>query len=375
MKNRIGIVGGGQLARMLTFEAKKMGFFVTVLDPTPHAPGGQVADRHIIADLNDEIAMMQLASHADFLTLDWELANPDILEKIEKKGIPVNPSPKTLRIIKDKYQQKVFLQKHKIPVAPFIEIKTEKDIQKAIQKFGYPFLLKAKLGAYDGKGNYLIKNKHDIVKAFEKLGKENLYVEQFIPFEKELAIMVSQSITGEIKTFPLVETIHKNNILHMTIAPAPVTKAIAKKAETLAEKVMHHLKGAGVFGLEMFLTKNGEVLINEIAPRVHNSGHYTSEACMTSQFAQHIRSITAMPLGKTDMVTPAAVMVNILGERNGAATLQGLEKVLSLPATTVHIYGKAETKKERKMGHITVIGKTVKHCIAQAKKARRYIQI
>jgi 5-(carboxyamino)imidazole ribonucleotide synthase len=375
MKNRIGIVGGGQLARMLTFDAKKMGFTVTVLDPTPNSPGGQVADKQIIADLNDEKAMMALAENADYITLDWELANPDILEQIEKKGIPVNPSPKTLRIIKDKYQQKVFLQKHTIPVAPFVAVKTEQDIKNVVKKFGYPFLLKAKLGAYDGKGNYLVKRKKDITKAFEKLGREHVYAERFIPFVKELAIMIARSTTGEIKTFPVVETIHKNNILHMTIAPAPVQKKIAKKVEKLAKKVMNHLQGAGVFGIEMFLTKDGKILINEIAPRVHNSGHYTIEACITSQFEQHIRAVTGMPLGKTDMLRKSSVMINILGDRTGKTHVQGIENVLALPGVTPHVYGKTETKQERKMGHITVIGKNLTTCIAYAKKARKLLTI
>lgn len=375
MKSRIGIVGGGQLARMLIFPAKQMGFHVTVLDPTQNSPAGQVADKHIVADLDDENAMQELAKHSDFITLEWELANPTLLEKIEKKGTSVNPSPKTLRMIKDKYQQKVFLQKAGIPVAPFAN---GDDIHIAGKKFGYPFLLKAKMGAYDGRGNYLIKNRREIQEGLamlKGLERQEVYVEKFVPFEKELAIMVARNTREETKTFPLVQTVHKNNILYTVLAPAPVSKAIVKKAEALARKVMLHLQGAGVFGIEMFLTKKGDVLVNEIAPRVHNSGHYSIESCATSQFEQHIRTITGLPLGDTRMKTPFAVMLNILGTRQGKASLHGIENALKIPGISVHIYGKTETKLQRKMGHITVVGQALDVCLARAKKARRLISI
>lgn len=395
MKNRIGIVGGGQLARMLIFDAKKMGFTVTVLDPTPYSPAGQIADKHIVAELDDEKAMMELANHSDYITLEWEHANPDLLEKIAKNGIPVNPSAQALRIIKDKYQQKVFLRKAGIPVAPFENVilkgakatdrisgdpiaSLQGDIHKIAKKFGYPLLLKAKVGGYDGKGNYTVKNQRGITEGFKKLGVlegKEVYVEKFIPFEKELAVMVARNTKGSIETFPVVETIHKNNILHLTIAPAQIKPSMVKKAETLAKKVMLHLKGAGVFGIEMFLTKKGDVLINEIAPRVHNSGHYTIEPCITSQFAQHLRAVTGLPLGKTDMIMPYAVMINILGKRNDKADIQGLANVLKIPNVYVHIYGKADTKIERKMGHITVMGSDLKQCLVKAKKARKLLEI
>ena len=375
MKNRIGIVGGGQLARMLIPPAKQLGFIVTVLDPTPNSPAGQIADKQIIADLDDEQAMQQLAATSDFLTLEWELANPHLLEKIAQSGIQVNPSTKTLEIIKDKYQQKVFLKKANIPVADFLPVTTSNDIQKAGEKFGYPLLLKTRLGAYDGRGNYVVKNKKNIVKGIDALKGKTLYVERYIPFEKELAIIVARNTKGNIQTFPLVETIHKHNILHTVLAPAPVQKTIAKKAELLARKVMQHLKGAGVFGIEMFLRKDGKVLINEIAPRVHNSGHVTIEHCVTSQFAQHIRAITGLPLGDTATLTPAAIMINILGDKDEKAEVKGLEKALHIPGVSVHIYGKSQTKQQRKMGHITVLGTTLNECLRKAKKARKVITI
>lgn len=405
MKKRIGIVGGGQLGRMLAFDAKKLGFFVTVIDATPNSPAGQIADAQIIADVKDEKAIQQLAKKSDFLTFEVELANAEILEKVAASGVLVNPSAQTLSIIKDKLSQKDFLQKAHIPVAEFVEIPfrhsgeqsdsrissgrkemldaasmTEKrilinDIKTIAKKFGYPLLLKARFDAYDGRGNALIKNKKGIAVGVEKLSGRKLYVERFVPFVKELAIQIARNTKGEIATYPVVETVHKNNICHTVFVPADVNEKVQKKTRDLAIRVMEHLGGAGVFAIEMFLTQEGEVIVNEIAPRVHNSGHYTMEACMTSQFEQHTRAITGMSLGKTDMLVPAAVMINILGERNAKADVSGLEKALALSNTFIHIYGKAETRFERKMGHITVVGKSIKEAYNRAKKARKLISI
>lgn len=375
MKNRIGIIGGGQLGRMLAFEAKKMGFYVTVIDPTPQSPAGQVSDYQIVAHYKDEKAIRELAEHSDFITFECEFTNAEELRALSKNGTSVNPSAKTLSIIKDKLSQKKFLKKSKVPVADFIEVKNRNDILSAANFFGYPFLLKARFDAYDGRGNALIQNEKDIDTGFGKLKGKELYVEKFVPFKKELAIMVARNTKGEIATYPVVETVHKNNICHTVSAPAPVDEIVKKRAKVVATKVMSSLKGAGVFGIEMFLTKNNQVLVNEIAPRVHNSGHYTIEACVTSQFEQHIRAITGLPLGKTDMIMPAAVMVNILGERVGAARTEGLEKALKIPHVAVHIYGKIETKLERKMGHITVIGKTINEAYEKATQARQFIVI
>lgn len=375
MKNRIGIIGGGQLGRMLGFEAKKMGFQVTVIDPTLHSPAGQVVDEQIIADFKDEKAIRQLAKKADYLTFEIELANSKILNELAGEGIQVHPSAKTLDIIKDKLKQKQFLKAAKIPIADFIEVKTKADIIQAARTFNYPVLLKARGDAYDGRGNAFIKKASDIDTGLEKLKGRELYVEKFVPFTKELAVMVARSTKGEILAYPVVETIHNNNICHLVLAPAPVSADIQKKAQIMAKKVMEHLKGAGVFGIEMFLTKNGKILVNEIAPRVHNSGHYSIEACITSQFEQHIRAITGMPLGSTKMVIPAAVMINILGERKGPVEIKGLSEVLKTPNVFVHIYGKAETKLERKMGHMTVIGQDVTKLKKTAQKLRAKLSI
>jgi 5-(carboxyamino)imidazole ribonucleotide synthase len=375
MKNRIGIVGGGQLGRMLGFAAKKMGFHVTVIDATPNSPAGQVVDEQILADVKDEKAIRELAKKSDYVTFEVELANADILNELSEQGVEVHPSAKTLTIIKDKFTQKKFLREAHLPVADFVEVETKQDIENAAKKFKYPIILKARFDAYDGRGNALIKTAKEIEAGMKKLGGRKLYVEKFVPFTNELAVMVARNTKGEIKTYPVVETIHKNNICHLVLAPAPVDSKLQKKAQNLAKKVMQHLKGAGVFGIEMFLTSKGQLIINEIAPRVHNSGHYTMEACVTPQFEQHIRAVTGMPLGSTNMIVPAAVMINILGERQGSAEVKGLYEVLQMPNVAVHIYGKAETKLERKMGHITVIGDDLNKVRNTAIKARKMLKI
>lgn len=372
---RLGIVGGGQLGRMLTFEAHKMGFYVTVIDPTLQSPAGQVADAQIVADYKDAAAIKKLSENSDIITFEIELANDSALHDLIKKGKSVHPNPKTLGIIRDKLKQKQFLKKNNILTAQFLKVETREDITAAGKKFGYPFLLKARTDAYDGRGNAFIKKPTDIDTGLAKLSGRALYVEKFVPFTRELAVIVARSTRGQIKTYPVAETFHKNNICHIVIAPARVDRKIQKKAQLLAATVMKKLKGAGVFGIEMFLTKNGRVLVNEIAPRVHNCGHHTIESNFTSQFEQHIRAISGLPLGATRMKTPVAVMINILGERNGHANIKGVEKALAIAGVSVHIYGKAETRIERKMGHITVVGDNIEEVLRRAKRARRLITV
>lgn len=375
MKTRIGIVGGGQLGRMLSFAAKKMGFTVIVLDPTPHSPAGQVCDEQIIADYKDETAIRKLASKVDFLTFEIELANSNVLHELEKQGISVNPSPKTLEVIRDKFAQKKFLKNSSIPIPEFVQVESVEDIIRVEEFFGYPMMLKARFDAYDGRGNYLIETQDDIEKACNALKGRELYLEKHVPFIKELSIIVARALDGAVVTYPVTESVHKNSILHITYAPAIVDSAVAEKAKKVAHSTMKHLNGAGVFGIEMFLTPEGAVLVNEIAPRVHNTGHYTIESCITSQFEQHIRAVTGLPLGETKMMVPAAVMMNILGERDGTVELEGLDKALKIPDVSVHIYGKMEVRGARKMGHITAIGKDTDEAYRKAVKAREYISL
>ncbi len=375
MEKRIGIVGGGQLGRMLAIAAKRLGDRVIILDPTPNSPAGQVADKQIIGNFTDEQKIRMLAAESDVLTFEIELANAEVLEELTKNGIQVQPSARTLSIIKDKLRQKEFLRNAGIPTAEFQEVNSKEEILKAAKIFGYPFLLKARTDAYDGRGNALIESKNEIDAGIEKLKGRNLYVEKFVPFVKELAVMVARNTLGEVVCYPIVQTTHVNNICHTVIAPAPIEEAVAESAKRFAIQVAEYLEGAGVFGIEMFLTQDNLILINEIAPRVHNSGHYTIEACVTSQFEQQIRAITGLPLGSTQMTVPAAAMVNILGERSGAAIPRGVNRAKDIAGVEIHLYGKIETRRERKMGHVTAIGNTVEEALTKAELARKYITI
>lgn len=371
----IGIVGGGQLGRMLTQAAVVLGFQVVVVNPADNSPAAQVGAEEIVADLYDEAALKQLGKVSDVITVEIEHLNTDVLDAVAVSGKHVHPSPETIRLIQDKYKQKVFLKKAGIPVAAFAKIDSAEDAQKALKTFGGKMLVKTRFGAYDGRGNALVSNAAELRTALEQFEGQQLYSEACVPFAKELAIMVARSTKGEIKTYPVVETFHTRNICVEVHAPAEIDPEVQKKAESFAAQAAKELKGAGVFGIEMFLTGESEVLINEIAPRVHNSGHYTIEACKTSQFEQHIRAITGMPLGSTEMKVPAAVMINILGERDGDTIVSGLEEAEAVLDTTVHLYGKSPTKVDRKMGHITATGKTIKEAQARAQKARKAISI
>lgn len=372
---KIGIVGGGQLGKMMAISAKKMGMHVVVTDPTVDSPAGQVSDMQIVADYKDANSIKKLSKLVDVITFEIELANDKVLLELIKKGIPVHPHPETLSIIRDKFLQKKFLKQHKISTADSYEVHSEDDIIRISKKIGFPFLLKARTDAYDGRGNYVVYNMHDIKKGREKLKGRALYVEKFVPFVKELAVMIVRTADGKVKAYPVVETIHKNNICDTVIIPARVSSVAKNRALLLSKKVVKNFKGAGVFGVEMFLTKNNKVLINEIAPRVHNSGHYTIEACVTSQFEQHIRAVSGLPLGSTELTARFSVMKNILGTRNGDGFPNGLEKALKIPNVSIHMYGKKESRAARKMGHITVTGNSLSECLKKADKARRLLII
>jgi len=371
----IGIVGGGQLGRMLTLAALPLGFKVVVINPAPDSPAAQAGAQEIVGDLYDLAALQTLAEKADCVTVEIEHLDAEALEKVAATGIPVHPAPSTIRLIQDKFKQKQFLQSHGIPVAPFEVINSKSDAFNLLKKFKGKMLLKTRFGAYDGRGNRLIKNKRQLEKALKDFTGRPLYAEAFVPFKKELAVMVARSASGAVATYPIVETIHKRNICVEVLAPARITPSQRHHAQSLASKVATLLEGAGVFGIEMFLTDRGKVLINEIAPRVHNSGHYTMEASRTSQFEQHVRAVADLPLGKTDLLVPAAVMINILGERDGDTEIKGLAEALAIPHTSVHLYGKSPTKIDRKMGHITVTGHQLEKVRSQAHKARKLFSI
>jgi 5-(carboxyamino)imidazole ribonucleotide synthase len=371
----IGIVGGGQLGRMLTLAALPLGFKVVVINPSSGSPASQVGAEEIVADLYDTAALKSLADLSDHMTIEIEHLDAGTLDTLATQGSQVNPAPKTIKLIQDKFLQKQFLKSAGIPVASFVEIIDEKSARKALKDFGGKMLLKTRHGAYDGRGNMLISKTADIDKAFKLFKDRQLYAEAYIPFKKELAVMVARNTSGDVAAYPIVETIHERNICVEVLAPAPIQEQTRKKAERIALKVARLLEGAGTFGIEMFLTEKDEVLVNEIAPRVHNSGHYTMEANRTSQFEQHIRAVTGLPLGDTSMIVPAAVMINVLGDRDGPTVAEGLNDALMIPGVSVHLYGKSPTKVDRKMGHITATGVTIEEARERARRARQHLSI
>lgn len=374
-RETIGIVGGGQLGRMLTLAAIPLGYRVVVINPTADSPAAQVGAEEIVAQLYDQAALREMAKQSDYITVEIEHLDADILDVLAAGGKQVNPAPKTIKLIQDKFLQKQFLDKAGIPVAPFVEITDRNSAAKALKDFGGNMLIKTRHGAYDGRGNMLIMNLADIDKALEIFADQQLYAEALVPFKKELAVMVARSVNGDIASYPVVETIHQRNICVEVLAPAPISDKQLKQAKKIAVKVAKLLEGAGVFGVEMFLTRNNKIVVNEIAPRVHNSGHYTLEANRTSQFEQHVRAITGMPLGDAGMVVPAAVMINVLGERDGPTKHKGLAATLKIPDVSVHLYGKSPTKIDRKMGHITATGKSLPDARKRARLARKQLRI
>ena len=354
MAKILGVIGGGQLGLMLTEAANQMPEYISqvvVLDPTPNCPASQAGAKQIIADFKDENAILDLAEKSDIITYEIESGNSDVLKKLENKTV-INPSPDTLKIIQDKLEQKKFLLKNKIPIAEFAEINNLNELKKIITDFGLPVLLKVRKDAYDGRGNYKISSIDEISKAYSSFTNKPLMVEKFVDFKMEVSVIASRNTNGEILTYPVVENIHEENILRMTIAPARVSDIVRNKAESIAHNTMEVLKGAGVFGIEMFVTNNDEVLINEIAPRVHNSGHHTLQSSKTSQFEQHLRAILGLKLGSTELIHHT-VMYNILGPAN----FHGKYKPIIINADDVFLkmYGKEISKTKRKLGHFNVV--------------------
>lgn len=353
---RLGIIGGGQLGKMLAAEAKRMSMKVVILDPTLTCPASSVADKVIEGHFSDEQKIYQLAQEVDLVTYEIELANASALTKLEQSGTQVHPSPKTLSIIQNKYRQKKFLRENNINVPDFEQVINEEQVNRVCAEYGFPVLLKACEDSYDGRGNFLIRSSDDIKAALEYFSGRECMLEKFVNFKKEISIMIARNASGCISYFPVVENIHEDHILKTTIAPAQISTEAEAKAIDLAVRTMESLKGSGIFGIEMFLANDNEVLINEIAPRPHNSGHYSIEACSVSQFEQHLRAILDYPMPKPSLESKA-VMINILGppDVSGPYTLNGIRETLALPGVRIHLYGKQETRPKRKLGHVTIL--------------------
>jgi len=350
----IGVVGGGQLGRMLAEAAAPLGVEVVVLDPTPDCPAALVARDQIVADFDDVAGIRELAERADVLTFEIELADQDVMDRIgEETGTPVHPKPSTLETIHDKLVQKRELEAAGVPVPPFRAVEDADDIREAIDDYGAPVMLKARTGGYDGRGNVPVESKADAEDALESVAGPAM-VESFVDFEREVSVIAVKG-DDEVATFPLGENVHEDEILRETIVPARSSEGVTERAYDVARDVLEVMDGRGVYGIELFEATDGEILLNEIAPRPHNSGHWTIEGTQTSQFEQHVRAVLGWPLGSTALRSPT-VMTNLLGDVDDEAPAQlgDIDDLLETPGANLHWYGKRQARPLRKMGHVTL---------------------
>lgn len=357
---RLGLLGAGQLAKMMAQEAYKLGLNVNTIDKSTETPAGDMTQNEFSLGWDNKNELDKFIEISDVITLENEFIDPTILEYIEQKR-PVYPSSKTISLIQDKFIQKETFRNAGIDVPLFSEINSVEDAIEFGKQNGFPYILKARKFSYDGYGNFSVKSIDDAINGFRHFNPDNnierpLYAEKFVNFTKELAVMVVRGLNGEVKTYPCVETIQQNHICHEVISPAEIDENYRIKAQDLAIKCVEAIDGIGVFGVEMFINNKNNILVNEIAPRPHNSGHYTIEACYTSQFENGIRAVLGVPLGSTEMINNYAIMINLLGERDGSGVPKNINEFLKFDKVKLHLYNKKTSRKGRKMGHITLIG-------------------
>ncbi|WP_382350969.1 5-(carboxyamino)imidazole ribonucleotide synthase [Lederbergia graminis] len=355
----IGIIGGGQLGRMMTLSAKASGFNVIVLEPTSNSPAGQVADEEIVASYNDHDALALLAEKSDVITYEFENIDYEALKALEEKA-HIPQGAEIIRITQDRITEKNTLHASGVKLAPFEIIRSVDEIEKGIEKLDYPCVLKTSRGGYDGKGQRVIRSQSDIEEAGKLLENGPCVLESWLEFEKEISVIVTRNENGDMECFPVGENIHQDNILHQTIVPARISETIELGAYELAKKIALHVQLVGTLAVEMFVTRNGEIYVNELAPRPHNSGHYSIEACDFSQFDQHIRAVCNWPLKKPLLLKPV-IMVNILGQHVNEL----IDHIPYVSEWSIHLYGKQEAKYQRKMGHITVLTDDIEATLLQ----------
>jgi 5-(carboxyamino)imidazole ribonucleotide synthase len=374
--HRIGIVGGGQLAKMTSLPAMELGCEIVILEKTQNTPSSSLAAEILYGDWDDPVNLLSLANKVDVVSLENEFVDANALQEVEDADHLLFPSAKTIGLVQDKLIQKQTLSEVGIPVAPFAEVNSKQDIEDKAKELGWPMVLKARRNGYDGKGNATLESANDIDDAWTNLDGDNrgLYVEGFCKFRSELAVMVTRSIDGTMVNYPVVESVQKDHICHIVRAPARIDEKLANEAIEMARKAVTTIDGVGTIGVEMFLTEDDHIILNEMAPRVHNSGHYTIEACECSQFENHVRAILGMPLGSTKMVSPAAVMINMLGEEQGTGYPVGIAEALAVDGAHIHVYGKSTTNIGRKMGHITALGESIEEAEEIANRAAQCIR-
>lgn len=369
---RVGILGGGQLGRMFIQNAISYNTNIKVLDPDQDAPCKHLCDKFVVGSLTDFDTVYKFGKQTDLLTIEIEKVNIEALQQLEEEGVFVYPQPRIIRLIQDKGLQKEFFKQNDIPTSPFQLISSKAALKSA--EIEFPYIQKLRKDGYDGRGVYKVKSKADLENAFDAPS----IVEEWVDFEKEIAVIVARNEDGEIKTFPCVEMEFNAdaNLVEFLISPSTLPIEILKEADQLAIQIAESLKITGVLAVEMFLTKDGKILVNELAPRPHNSGHHTIEGNVTSQFEQHLRAIFNLPLGDTSAIGNA-VMINLLGEQGfeGLAEYEGIEDILKQKGVYVHLYGKKFTKPYRKMGHVTIVDENREEAIAKARSVQKTIKV
>ncbi|MBV7270291.1 5-(carboxyamino)imidazole ribonucleotide synthase [Winogradskyella luteola] len=373
---KLGILGGGQLGKMILYSTRKFDVYTCVLDPSKDAPARLACDEFSVGDLLDYDTVVNFGKKVDVLTIEIENVNVDALETLEDEGVKVFPSSRTLKTIQNKAHQKLFYRDHNIPTADFSRFAHTSQIDEAIDNGGlsYPFVWKSARFGYDGQGVKVVRRYTDLL----DLPNVECIAEDLIPFKNELAVIVARNSEGHFKTYPVVEMeFHPEaNQVEYVICPARISDAIAKKAELVALKTAAAFEHVGLLAVEMFQTEDDEILVNEVAPRPHNSGHYSIEASYTCQFEQHLRCVLGLPLGNTESKV-AGVMVNLVGAENhtGNVLYKNMETIMAMDGVTPHIYGKKQTRPFRKMGHVTIVNKDIAKAREVAEKVKRTIEV
>lgn len=372
---RLGIIGGGQLARMTAMAALRLGVEVVVLETNPHSPAARLSPDCVIGDWMDRETLLKFARRCEVITLENEFVDAAALQVLQEAGHKVFPNAHCISLTQDKFKQKSALQNAGLATPDFCAINSPEEIISAARNWGWPLMLKTRRNGYDGKGNFTLRSEADVDLGWRALGggPNELLVEAWFAFEKELAAIVTRGQDGAMAVYPVVETIQRNHVCHVVKAPAQVPDDLIERAAALARRAVETVEGVGSFGVEMFLSATGELSLNELAPRVHNSGHYTIEACECSQFENHVRAVLGWPLGNPKMVVPAAVMVNLLGKEKISGQPRRLDVALGVTGVRVHLYGKLMSGPGRKMGHITAVGKCVEDAQAIAERGAREI--
>lgn len=373
---KLGILGGGQLGKMLLTETRKFDIQTLVLEPSEEAPARYSCNAFYKGSLMDYDTVYQFGKMVNLLTIEIENVNLDALDVLESEGLPIFPSPKTLRLIQNKGRQKDFYVENNIPTSPHQRFVDLNDLRKSLEKdeLEFPFVWKCAQFGYDGNGVKIVRSTIDLV----NLPEVECIAEQMVPFKNELAVIVARSVSGEVKTYPVVEMeFHPEaNQVEYVICPARIDEKVAQKATEIALKVSEAFNHVGLLAVEMFQTEDNEILVNEVAPRPHNSGHYSIEASYTSQFENHLRAILDLPLGKTDSKV-AGIMVNLVGEEgfSGQVIYENIEKIMAIDGVTPHIYGKRETRPFRKMGHVTIVNENMAEARKVAEDVKNSIRV